>query len=269
MKPSTDLPTSLRNLRLNLHELTASISSHPPPADITASSDVDNTPTFPAALSVELLHYKELFGQLRFSYLEQITKEKFLRDITDDPPNIREAEDNAAREVAAAAAKAALKTRKKEVDALLAQLEEVAGRLASAYERLQKDVHKAEALPAETERMQAAIEAHRSSRHELAEMNLPLEDTLTRVAAAEDEFGLLETELESLAATLPRKKRQLENLEKEITEYEANKEGLESVASEAVRAREGARAAGKADMENAGQWYKSSYELLSAMLDEK
>jgi chromosome segregation ATPase len=117
--------------------------------------------------------------------------------------------------------------------------------------------------------MQTAIARLKGTRDERAEMNLPLTDTLAHISAAEDELRLLETELGSLQATLPRKERQLNNLEKEIKVHETKKEELEQFASEAVRAREGARAAGKADRETTGQWYKSSYEVLSAMLDEK
>jgi len=48
------------------------------------TSDVSNssldTPT-PASLEADLAHYKELFAKLRFSYVEQVTKEKFIRAI--------------------------------------------------------------------------------------------------------------------------------------------------------------------------------------------
>jgi hypothetical protein len=124
------LISTLRAQRLNLQTLTSSITSTPPSNDNTNNSDIF-TPTFPAALSVELLHYKELFSQLRFSYLEQITKEKFLRDIAEDPPTIREAAENALRETEVAAAKQQLKLRKREVEELLRELEGVAARLAN------------------------------------------------------------------------------------------------------------------------------------------
>jgi len=103
--------------------------------------------------------------------------------------------------------------------------------------------------------MRNQIETHQNANDARPGMNLPLSDTLEHIGAAESELRMLETELESLKTTLPRKKRHLENLDRVISEHERNKEGLERFASEAVRAREGARAAGKANRENTGQWY--------------
>ena len=66
---------------------------------------------------------QELFSKLRFSYVEQVTKEKFLRAITDNPPLFVEQSENTALEAQLGEAKAALKAQKAKVAALIAQLE--------------------------------------------------------------------------------------------------------------------------------------------------
>ncbi len=45
-------------------------------------SSLDNLT--PASLEADLEHYRELFAKLRFSYVEQVTKEKFIRAIVGD-----------------------------------------------------------------------------------------------------------------------------------------------------------------------------------------
>ena len=79
---------------------------------------------------MELEHYKELFSQLRFSYLEQMTKEKFLRYVTEEPPRIHDAEENALREEELKVSKERLQRSKREVDETLREIDEVGGRLA-------------------------------------------------------------------------------------------------------------------------------------------
>lgn len=66
---------------------------------------------------------QELFSKLRFSYLEQVTKEKFLRAIVGDPPLIVEQQENIELEAQLATAKAELKAQKEEVASMTAELE--------------------------------------------------------------------------------------------------------------------------------------------------
>jgi hypothetical protein len=67
---------------------------------------------------------QELFTKLRLSYVEQVTKEKFLRAIVGDPPLFVEQQENIELEAQLAEAKAALKRQKTEVAELVAALEE-------------------------------------------------------------------------------------------------------------------------------------------------
>lgn len=66
---------------------------------------------------------QELFSKLRFSYLEQVTKEKFLRSIVGDPPLIVEPAENSELETQLADIKAVLKEQKSAVAKLVVELE--------------------------------------------------------------------------------------------------------------------------------------------------
>ena len=76
-----------------------------------------------ASLEAELEHYKDLFSKLRFSYVEQVTKEKFLRAIVSDPPLLVEPHENSELEAQLKEVKAHLKTEKEGVAELTKELE--------------------------------------------------------------------------------------------------------------------------------------------------
>jgi len=124
---------SIHTHDLRILHLSESITAAFPP-DATRSSDVSDslsTATLsPAALQADLSHYKELFSKLRFSYLEQVTKEKFLRAITEDAPLVVEAGENEELEAKLVAAKGELRKSKREVEGILAELEGLSRRLA-------------------------------------------------------------------------------------------------------------------------------------------
>lgn len=89
----------------------------------TLSDPPCSPPTFPP--TTVLIHYlpQELFSKLRFSYLEQVTKEKFLRAIVGDPPLIVEQQENVELEAQLAVVKAELKAQKVEVAGMVEELE--------------------------------------------------------------------------------------------------------------------------------------------------
>ena len=64
-----------------------------------------------------------MFSKLRFSYLEQVTKEKFLRAIVGDPPLIVEHQENVELEAQLAEVKADLKAQKTDVAGMVEALE--------------------------------------------------------------------------------------------------------------------------------------------------
>lgn len=67
---------------------------------------------------------------MRFSYLEQVTKEKFLRSIVGDPPLIVEPAENLELESQLAEVKTVLKEQKEGVARMVGELEERGRKLA-------------------------------------------------------------------------------------------------------------------------------------------
>lgn len=133
---------------LDVADFSQSLSKRTSDATINSS---DN-PT-PASLEADLTHYKvgdsrihfvifrrliyfslvqkELFSKLRFSYLEQVTKEKFLRAIVGDPPLVVTHNENVELEAKLAEVKQELKNRKEEVRLMVEDMEKVGRELAT------------------------------------------------------------------------------------------------------------------------------------------
>ncbi|CAO77638.2 Kinetochore protein Sos7 [Schizosaccharomyces pombe] len=87
----------------------------------------------------ELQQYRELFTRLKFSYIEQGTKERYLRAILDDPPMLVEAEDNEKLETTNSSLKGRLKSEKREVDLLTEELKTTSRELSSNYESVMEE----------------------------------------------------------------------------------------------------------------------------------
>lgn len=115
-------PTTLSILALSrpiLHPASASKRT----SSGSASSDHDALRT-PSVIQADLIHYQELFSKLRFSYVEQVTKERFLRAVTAEVPEFVSGGENAELEEKLRGDKEALRTKKEEVRGLIAVLEE-------------------------------------------------------------------------------------------------------------------------------------------------
>ncbi|PUU76816.1 hypothetical protein B9Z19DRAFT_1087515 [Tuber borchii] len=276
--PVNPLLTTLLSIHthdLRILYLSESITAAFPP-DATRSSDVSDslstaTPT-PAALQADLSHYKELFSKLRFSYLEQVTKEKFLRAITEDAPLVVEAGENEELEAKLVIAKGELRRSKREVEGILAELEGLSRRLADDHKTVLDYISEATTLPPQTAEMEVEIANLEKEQNPITSPSssslpkLPLSDTLTLLSAGEAELARLQKELAEADLALPKKRARLEALESEIGPMEMDKEGLERFASEAVRMRDSARAEGRVDRESMGRWYKAVFEGLEGVL---
>lgn len=84
----------------------------------------------PAILAADLVHYQELFSKLRFSYVEQVTKERFLKAITAEQPEFVDPHENVELGEELKQNKASLKEKKREVRELVKELEEQGRQLA-------------------------------------------------------------------------------------------------------------------------------------------
>lgn len=106
-----------------------------------SSTDGNGVGATPASLRADLAHYQELFSKLRFSYVEQVTKERFLRAIVADPPQLVDARDNDELAERLVGAKAALKAKKEEVARMTEELEEMGRTLARSKASPQHKVY--------------------------------------------------------------------------------------------------------------------------------
>lgn len=136
---SIEIPEALELLQhekpltiLSLAEPILSSSDFNASKSINVSSDDNQISATPASLQADLSHYKELFSKLRFSYVEQVTKERFLRAILADPPELVDAAQNAELEAQLRSAKSALKAKKEETSKRVEELEETGRRLAQS-----------------------------------------------------------------------------------------------------------------------------------------
>ncbi|KAF2021882.1 hypothetical protein BU24DRAFT_384189 [Aaosphaeria arxii CBS 175.79] len=228
-----------------------------------------NSDTHPAALEADLTHYKELFSKLRFSYVEQVTKEKFLRNITDNPPRFVENNENEAKEAEILASKAELKERKLEVAEIIKQLEEKGRELALRYEGIQLRTARLTQLPTDIDNLQVNIERLRHEQipsTDNPEMALPLPETRRLLQEREAELTALNAQLASLQAQLPGRAQELDKLERELKPLETQKQGTVAAAKEAKRRREEGGGIGD-ELEERGRWLRASEQALKEMLD--
>ncbi|KAI9885656.1 MAG: Sec61p translocation complex subunit [Watsoniomyces obsoletus] len=235
------------------------------------ASDVSNKSlddAYPADLEAELAHYKELFSKLRFSYLEQVTKEKFIRAILNDPPLTVEHADIVALEGRLAGEKGALKAQKIEVDNLLSELESRGRDLSQRYEAVQLQSRQARDLPGMISELQQSIDELRSnqSENEDPSQSLPLPATLTLVSQRQSEISQLDRQIASLESTLARKDKELERLEWELRPLESQRQASQKAAEEAKRRKLGLDSDGN-DLERRGRWWKGVHDGLHAMLE--
>ncbi len=257
-------------LKLSEPLTTASSSTAPQPrtSDISTAS-VDPTP---ATLEADLAHYRELFAKLRFSYVEQVTKEKFIRAIVGDPPLIVTPAENAALEEENAAAKAALKALKTEVAGMVAALETRGRELAGRLERVKEEGALADELPKRIEELQGRVSSLRAEREGQGGgegMDLPLGKTRGLVEGKRKELEGLERLVEGLERQVPRKRKEAERLGGEVAALENRRANSAAAAREAKRRRENAQGGVEDELEARGRWYRASETVLRQVLDLK
>lgn len=217
----------------------------------------------------ELTLCKELFSKLRFSYLEQVTKEKFIRAIVGDPPLVVEHQENVDLEASLAVSKAALKSQKTEVAELVAELEKRGRELCQKHQSIEMQTMQLQELPEKIQELQAGIE--RMKAEQLSgpnpTLNMPLEKTLALAEARERENAELDRKLEQLQSLVPRKTKELERLNAELQPLEIKRLGSTSSAREAKRRKEEALGGVGDDLEERGRWWRGVETGLKSVLD--
>ncbi|KAL4975154.1 hypothetical protein BDW66DRAFT_137886 [Aspergillus desertorum] len=221
----------------------------------------------PASLEADLSHYKELFSKLRFSYVEQVTKEKFLRAIVGDPPLVVGHNENVELEAQLAELKAELKARKEEVRLMIEEMENMARDLAARYKNVQLQMAQLATLPESIENLESTIAALRAKQiansDTSSSQSLPLPATLSLLAKREAELAALNRQIAAAQNTLPRKTREAETMEREIGILERRKAEAIMQAREAQRKKEEGESDG---LEEAGRWYRNAEKALKKLV---
>ncbi|CCE31298.1 hypothetical protein E4U22_002122 [Claviceps purpurea] len=236
-----------------------------------ASNSLLDGPT-PSSLEADLAHYTELFAKLRFSYVEQVTKEKFIRAIVGEPPLIVNSQDNLDLERENAQTKAQLKSLKQEMALMVAELEKRGRQLSQRYESIQLDTIKLQEIPARSEELRGRIDGLRALQENAdadPSLNLPLAKTLRLVDRRKAEQQELERELEALQAKVPRKRKEAERLQAELGPLEAKLHTSSVAAREARRRKEAALGGVADDLEQRARWWRASEDVLRQVLELK
>lgn len=282
--PQTIL-SDLQSQPLSIIRLSESISSNPPPnrtSDIstlnknntTTNSHNNEAPSTsspqptPTSLTADLSHYRDLFSKLRFSYLEQVTKEKFLRAIVGDPPLIVDAAENAALETQLADIKAVLKLQKTDVAALVEELGVKGRELAGRYERVRVQGEVLGRLPREMEALEEEVRGLRERNEVLVGRlggNVGVEGVREAVRGMEKEREEVEKRVRGLRREIPGRGREVQRLEGEIKALEGERERAVEGAREAVRRRERGGLVGD-ELEMRGRWLSGCEDGLRGLL---
>lgn len=260
---------------ISIIKLSEPISSALPqaaqPVNNARTSDVSNSsvdPT-PASLEADLAHYKELFSKLRFSYVEQVTKEKFIRAIVGEPPLIVTPQENLELEKQNAAAKGQLKALKIEVVDMVEELERKGRELTQKYENVQMETSTLRELPETIAGLEERIAELKEELQpgENPSLNMPLTKTLELVAEKKRQKHELDRQLEQLRSQVPRKRKEMERLQSELQPLEVKRQNSVAAAKEAKRRKEQALGGVEDDLEERGRWWRASETALKQMLE--
>jgi NAD-specific glutamate dehydrogenase len=256
--------------------LTSNAQPQPRPSDASSSHNASELEggggqLTPSSLSADLAHYKDLFAKLRFSYLEQVTKEKYLRSIVGDPPLVVTHDDNLELEARLAVMKQELKAKKEGVEVLVRDMEAQAQDLAGVYEDVQRGMGVLESVPVEVDRLREQVEA---LRREVAEkragtstmteeqrrerddprMNISLEATRQALAEQTSHTKEIEGQIAALQRELPGKMERMEAVDRELAELDRRRNESARLAGEERKRKE---MGGRDEVEELARWYRS------------
>lgn len=238
----------------------------------SSQSETPNPSLTPSTLAADLTHYRDLFSKLRFSYLEQVTKEKYLRGIVGDPPILVDAEQNAQLEEKLAVMKTELQAKKRGVERLVEEMEALAREIAERYDGVNLAVTQLEILPGQIEAMEKEVAdlqrllADREGVQEVSDdprMNMSLEDTERAIEEQKAKRDKFARRIEELEDDLPGRSAECERIHAELGELERRRNEITRLARDAQRLRE---AGGRDMLEEQGRWYQSSEVVLRGLL---
>ncbi|KAF5095228.1 hypothetical protein D0Z00_003229 [Geotrichum galactomycetum] len=265
----------------------ALIQSNPKENTLTEDDTTELDPTTmadadPTQIDGAITHQHEQFKNLKLAYLEQETKEKFVRAVVWDPPLVVEASDMTEVETSNRAKKQQLRALK----TACAEMEEEtvvrARDVVAEHASLQHDAAEVMDLIMELRAMErevAELETKRQQKQRELESDID-DGTLTDLELTlpyEEMRQLVETytqqarELETmtrvpLAAKAEAKARELQSLTRGVTDLRQQRARAETAAQESAAARERELARGLGEKEAVAQWHRNMLAVLEHTL---
>lgn len=211
-----------------------------------------------------------------------------------DPPLVVGHNENIELETQLAEVKQELRQRKEDVRVMVEEMEKTGRSLASrecasslrwreliprltytpGYKNVQLQMTQLSTLPESISNLERTIALLRESQaananagdpsNPSSSQNLPLPATLSLLAEREGEVAAIERQLTSLHNTLPRKTREAEAMERELTVLERRKSESMTQAREAKRKKREGVSDG---LEEMGMWYRDAETSLKKLVD--
>ncbi|KZT62519.1 hypothetical protein CALCODRAFT_479106 [Calocera cornea HHB12733] len=223
-------------------------------SDLPTLSDslISLQPLNPALIDRDVADYKDYFTKVKFKYLEQESKERFLRYILrEDPPSLRAAH-NMQLEQSNTALKTSLKTSKLVLDSSITQLRALTPRVEAQHVQALSDTREADHLIKEILDMELELARLRAQHPPESRM------TISRATQILDEqvetLQELTGELHARTQGLGQLKQLLGRKGRELEKVELGRITAEGRLSEAKRASEGR----DGSVEKLVSWYTSA-----------
>ena len=200
-----------------------------------------------------------------------MTKEKFLRAIVGDPPQIVEHVENIELENQLAEIKALLKAQKEHVGEMVKELDARGRELSRRYETISLQTTLLSSLPPQIEDLNQTLARLRKQNQstDTNETNpalaLPLPATLELLDERQASLDEVNAQLKALQQALPRQTRALGNEERELEKLEGERERAVGLAREAVGRRQ--EGGGADELERKGRWLRGIESGLREMLE--
>lgn len=200
-----------------------------------------------------------------------MTKEKFLRAIVGDPPQIVEHVENVELENRLAEIKAVLKAQKEHVGEMVKELDARGRELSRRYEKISLQTTLLSSLPPQIEDLNQTLASLRKQ-NQSADTNetnlalaLPLPATLELLDKRQASLDEVNAQLKALQQALPRQTRALGNEERELEKLKGERDRAVELARQAVERRQ--EGGGADELERKGRWLRGVESGLREMLE--
>ncbi|KAI8926616.1 hypothetical protein BC831DRAFT_455955 [Entophlyctis helioformis] len=209
----------------------------------------------PGNTEPEMKFHKELFSKLKFNYLEQDAKEKFLRRVLDTVPVYASQAAVKALEQSNAQQKETLKANKANLEELKAEVSDLADHLCAAYDRVQTRKEEALSIEQDISRLEADVKVIEATANPRTATIAQLEQ---KTSTQQDKLADLRRQVQAQQKLLADHRAKRAQLNKDVTRLEAKKSEAEANAAEAMRISQSK----DPQVEELGQWYTDTIAIL-------